>query len=125
MSDEVKKCPFCGGEVKRIDIEQGENFGGSCVECQQCLACSKVEFGQKDTFIEAWNTRAEETKLRAEVEGVYEYLRGRRLTIEASIAAEHLHGNQTKEWCERAALAEITALEIELARPKEQNRGQG
>ena len=41
------------------------------------------------------------------------YLTARRKTIEASIAAEVLAGNQWKEACERAALAEITALECE------------
>lgn len=42
-----------------------------------------------------------------------EYLLGRRKTIEASIANEHLAGNVFKEGCERTALAEITALECE------------
>ena len=41
------------------------------------------------------------------------YLTARRKTIEASIAAEVLAGNQWKEACERTALAEITALECE------------
>ena len=47
---------------------------------------------------------------------VGDYLRARRATIEASIAAEELAGNSFKEQCERTALAEITALEIELTR---------
>ena len=45
-----------------------------------------------------------------------EYLAARRKTIEASIAAEVLAGNEWKEKCERAALAELTALECELNR---------
>jgi hypothetical protein len=39
------------------------------------------------------------------------HLDSRRLTIEASIAAEVLAGNAHKEACERTALAEIAALE--------------
>jgi hypothetical protein len=48
-----------------------------------------------------------------------EYLKGRRLAIESSIAAEKLAGNEWKEVCEKAALAEITALECEQSRLKE------
>ena len=40
-----------------------------------------------------------------------DYLVSRRKTIEASIAAEQLAGNEQKEACERTALAEIEALE--------------
>lgn len=41
------------------------------------------------------------------------YLAARRRTIESSIAAEKLAGNEFKLACERAALAEITALECQ------------
>lgn len=43
-----------------------------------------------------------------------DYLIARRKTIEASIAAERLAGNEHKEACERTALAEIIALEQRL-----------
>jgi hypothetical protein len=43
-----------------------------------------------------------------------EYLIARRLTIEGTIATEQLAGNEYKESCERAALAEITALECAI-----------
>jgi len=42
------------------------------------------------------------------------YLQSRRKTIEASIVAEQIAGNTIKEQCERTALAEITALQIEF-----------
>jgi len=45
-----------------------------------------------------------------------EYLQARRNTIEASIAAEELAGNDWKLACEKTALAEITALEIAVGR---------
>lgn len=44
-----------------------------------------------------------------------EYMRGRRLAIQANIDAEILAGNTVKEQCERTALAEITALENLIA----------
>lgn len=41
--------------------------GGSCVECNDCMASSKLEFGRKETFLEAWNHRIPycETQTRA------------------------------------------------------------
>lgn len=55
--------------------------------------------------------------LHARTERLRAYVKGRRLTIEGNIASEKLAGNEWKEACERAALAEITALEIQLATP--------
>jgi hypothetical protein len=50
-------CPFCGGEAEIINIERGENAGGSCVSCARCLASSNVEFGFKENFVANWNRR--------------------------------------------------------------------
>lgn len=50
-------CPFCGGEAARVDIEDGENAGGSCVCCKKCNASGNLEFEFKENFITAWNTR--------------------------------------------------------------------
>lgn len=57
MSDELKACPFCGGDAERLDIEEGENAGGSCVSCTVCQASSNVEFGFKENFVSNWNRR--------------------------------------------------------------------
>lgn len=51
-------CPFCGGRAERIDIEEGENAGGSCVCCTVCQASGNVEFGRKENFVANWNRRA-------------------------------------------------------------------
>lgn len=59
MSDELKPCPFCGGLAEIVDIDEGENAGGSCVCCTTCLASSKVEFGFKENFISNWNRRVQ------------------------------------------------------------------
>ena len=59
MSDELKPCPFCGGMTEIVEIDEGENAGGSCVCCTACLASNKVEFGFKENFISNWNRRVQ------------------------------------------------------------------
>jgi Lar family restriction alleviation protein len=58
MSDKLLPCPFCGGEAERVDIEEGENAGGSCICCTVCQASGYIEFGRKDNFVSNWNRRA-------------------------------------------------------------------
>lgn len=50
-------CPFCGAPAQIDHMEEGDNAGGSCVSCSQCLASSNVEFGFKENFIANWNRR--------------------------------------------------------------------
>lgn len=50
-------CPFCGGDAAIMNIEGGENAGGSCVSCTKCLASSNVEFEFKENFVLNWNSR--------------------------------------------------------------------
>lgn len=59
MSKILLPCPFCGGNAKRIDIEdtEDENFGGSYVCCTKCQSSTNIEFGRKENFINKWNTR--------------------------------------------------------------------
>ena len=56
---ELKPCPFCGGMAEIVEIDEGENAGGSCVCCTTCLASSNVEFGFKENFISNWNRRVQ------------------------------------------------------------------
>ena len=58
MAD-LRDCPFCGGDAKRFDIDEGENAGGSCIACTRCLASGNVEFGRKENFVSNWNRRAD------------------------------------------------------------------
>lgn len=51
-------CPFCGGEAERIDIEDGNNAGGSFICCTVCQASGNVEFEFKENFVSNWNRRA-------------------------------------------------------------------
>lgn len=54
---ELLPCPFCGGPAERVDIDEGENAGGSCICCTSCLASGNVEFDFKENFIDNWNRR--------------------------------------------------------------------
>jgi len=52
-----------------------------------------------------------------------DYLKARKKTIRASIAAEHLAGNVLKKHGEQVALAEILALELAIARGEIEQEG--
>lgn len=56
----LKPCPFCGGKAERIDIywQDDPNYGGSFIHCPECLASSKLIFGEKVGLEEAWNRRS-------------------------------------------------------------------
>ena len=56
---ELLPCPFCGGPAEVVDIDEGENAGGSCVCCTTCLASGNVEFGFKENFVSIWNRRVQ------------------------------------------------------------------
>lgn len=72
--DNLAPCPFCGGEAKRTDIEEeGENFGGSFISCNRCLASSNLEFGRKENFVGNWNRRVS-SELTATLKEVVEVL---------------------------------------------------
>lgn len=53
---ELKPCPFCGGEAKRI-AEDGGVFPSYFVRCQACKA-RVWGTDHPDTAAERWNTRA-------------------------------------------------------------------
>ena len=72
---ELKKCPFCGGEVKGY----ADNHKKAMIECKNCnmyfgvqleIGCELVEgwkamFDSKEELFEAWNNRATESEIRA------------------------------------------------------------
>lgn len=60
MSNELKPCPFCGGEAKTFYCEESGTFD---VQCQQCGAIPFIgsRTSEKKTMadvIAAWNARA-------------------------------------------------------------------
>lgn len=60
MSEELKTCPFCGGEARAFRCEESGTFD---VQCQQCGAIPFIgsRTSEKKTMadvIAAWNARA-------------------------------------------------------------------
>lgn len=56
---ELLPCPFCGGPAEIVEINEGENAGGSCVCCTTCLASGNIEFEFKENYVANWNRRAD------------------------------------------------------------------
>lgn len=72
MTDELKPCPFCGGEAERTTLEEdGPNFGGDVITCKRCFSSSHVEFGFKENLNSHWNTRATDATLRAKIKAMH------------------------------------------------------
>ena len=55
--EELKPCPFCGGEAMRVTLDDDANFDGDVIVCTKCDACSRVVFGEKEGLVDAWNRR--------------------------------------------------------------------
>ena len=65
MAEELRPCPFCGGEAKAFFCEESGTYD---VQCQQCGALPFLgrkkgpgRFKSMDDVIAAWNRRAERT----------------------------------------------------------------
>lgn len=65
MSEELKPCPFCGGEAKEgpVNINGTDSSDIGWVGCQECRVFMNYMNGERGRklAIEAWNTRAERT----------------------------------------------------------------
>ena len=69
MSEELKQCPFCGGDAILVE----RTFCGIPDEsvfeivCENC-AGKTIPYDNQDYIIDVWNTRPAEEALKAEVE---------------------------------------------------------
>jgi Lar family restriction alleviation protein len=71
MNEQLKPCPFCGGESQPESIHGGQAFYVECTECE-------VETPAESTFekaITAWNRRPEPAQLTPEMAAAIEVLR--------------------------------------------------
>lgn len=58
MSEELKPCPFCGGEAKKQEVKTtilGDTYWG--IKCTKCN-CGTVGYLNYNYAIKAWNRRA-------------------------------------------------------------------
>ena len=57
MIEELKPCPFCGGEAILVHLNEVNEY----VECVDCNAESAL-YDRRIQAIEAWNSRVEDDK---------------------------------------------------------------
>lgn len=62
MSEELKPCPFCGGEADLAKGKFGDGKTSHYVECMKCAGMADM-YGDSDSAIAAWNTRTKATTL--------------------------------------------------------------
>lgn len=60
MSNELKQCPFCGGEAEYRAAKYVRTVFKHSVVCLECFASIPPKASEQEA-IEAWNTRAERT----------------------------------------------------------------
>ena len=66
----LKPCPFCGGDAKRVDnvptkeqlaagLACGQDFddGGSFIECTKCNNSTGLHFDRRENLESSWNDR--------------------------------------------------------------------
>ncbi len=75
--EELKPCPFCGGEAEYM------NYGpeGQMIRCSEC--CAILDKDTKEQAIAAWNLRAAPETVS--LEGVETYLKARREELVATV----------------------------------------
>lgn len=68
MSEELKPCPFCGGEAAIYEPITTRFWFVRCSNGDTCSTCGP-DRGTRSEAIEAWNTRAERT---CKIDGTYD-----------------------------------------------------
>lgn len=57
MTKELRRCPFCGGEVKTCDIPLDANTISHQFNCSNCGMVAYFDYLDEEESIEAWNRR--------------------------------------------------------------------
>jgi Lar family restriction alleviation protein len=59
VKEELKPCPFCGGEAEPVNFNVHKSYQGyEWIECKGCGLMAELKVGLKDELIAAWNRRA-------------------------------------------------------------------
>lgn len=56
MKEELKCCPFCGGEARALTDPTGNQYD-NLVACTNCCAGTATDYDSQEEAIRAWNTR--------------------------------------------------------------------
>ena len=88
MQDELKACPFCGGEAERAHQEAQRGLGKAVyIWCPNCGSRTGLSWSGSAEAITAWNARADPALAAAQAEVA-------RLTAEV----ERLRGMSDNGW---------------------------
>ena len=64
MTENLKICPFCGGEAFLVDDDE-KNYG-VYIACSKCCSSTEI-FKTKDEALISWNTRQIEDELHGKI----------------------------------------------------------
>ena len=108
-SEELKPCPFCGGEDTELAPGVDNDWYVGCLTCNykiHCLDCTE------DEVIRYWNTRPAEDTLKAENESLKEKVKSEKLTnisLGETITRASIEASRAKTECVRLK-AEVEEL---------------
>lgn len=61
---ELRKCPFCGGEVKIVPEQIDARTVAYNFVCDECCSSTYFDYADREESIEQWNNRATESEIR-------------------------------------------------------------
>ena len=81
MDNNLKPCPFCGGEATPVYCENGNRYTSNIlylskrgtIKCKKCEVVLPRIYSKISKAIEAWNRRAENEELKFTREFIHEH----------------------------------------------------